>query len=66
MFPENMMSNPDFVKDGKFTDAGMAVLQERMPHVDVSVFASDRNVKGLAKIFTVKSLCDFIDIKLKK
>jgi hypothetical protein len=42
------------------------VLQERMPHVDVSVFASDRNVKGLAKIFTVKSLCDFIDIKLKK
>jgi hypothetical protein len=37
-----------------------------MPHVDVSVFASDRNVKGLAKIFTVKSLCDFIDIKLKK
>ena len=66
LFPENMMSNPVFVKDGKFTDAGMAVLQERMPHVDVSVFASDRNVKGLAKIFTVKSLCDFIDIKLKK
>ncbi len=66
LFPENMMSNPEYVKDGKFTDAGMTVLKERMPHVDLAVFAADRNVKGLAKIFTVKSLCDFIEIKLKK
>ena len=66
LFPENMMSNPDYVKDGKFTDAGMAVLHERMPHVDLSGFDADRNVKGIAKLFTVKSLCDFIEIKLKK
>jgi acyl carrier protein len=66
LFPENMMSNPDYVKDGKFTDAGMAVLKEKMPHVDLSVFEGDRSVKGLAKIFTVKSLCDFIEIKLNK
>lgn len=66
LFPENMMSNPEFVKDGKFTEAGFAVLKERMPHVDLSVFSADRDVKGLAKIFTVKSLCDFIEMKLKK
>ena len=66
LFPENMMSNPDFVKDGKFTDAGFAMLKEKMPHVDLSSFAGDRNVRGLAKLFTVKSLCDFIEIKLKK
>ncbi|MFM8733224.1 MAG: acyl carrier protein [Phycisphaerales bacterium] len=66
LFPENMMSNPDFVKEGKFTDAGMAMLHERMPHVDLSGFGADRNVKGIAKLFTVKSLCDFIEIKLKK
>jgi acyl carrier protein len=66
LFPENMMSNPDFVKEGKFTDAGMAMLLERMPHVDLSGFDADRNVKGIAKLFTVKSLCDFIEIKLKK
>jgi hypothetical protein len=61
-----MMSNPDYVKDGKFTDAGFAVLKEKMPHVDLSNFGGDRNVRGLAKLFTVKSLCDFIEIKLKK
>lgn len=66
LFPENMMSNPDFVKEGKFTDAGMAMLHERMPHVDLSGFDADRNVKGIAKLFTVKSLCDFIEIKLRK
>jgi len=66
LFPENMMSNPDYVKDGKFTDAGFAVLKEKMPHVDLSSFGGDRNVRGLAKLFTVKSLCDFIEIKLKK
>jgi len=66
LFPENMMSNPDFVKEGKFTDAGMKVLREKMPHVDLAVFEGDRNVKGIAKLFTVKSLCDFIEIKLKK
>ena len=66
LFPENMMSNPEFVKEGKFTDAGMAMLREKMPHVNLAVFESDRNVKGIAKLFTVKSLCDFIEIKLKK
>ena len=66
LFPENMMSNPEFVKEGKFTDAGMAMLREKMPHVDLSSFGGDRNVRGLAKLFTVKSLCDFIEIKLKK
>ncbi|MFM9168727.1 MAG: acyl carrier protein, partial [Phycisphaerales bacterium] len=59
-------SNPDFVKEGKFTDAGMAMLYDRMPHVDLLGFDADRNVKGIAKLFTVKSLCDFIEIKLKK
>ncbi len=57
---------PKALKDGKFTDAGFAVLKEKMPHVDLSSFGGDRNVRGLAKLFTVKSLCDFIEIKLKK
>ncbi|NIO59101.1 MAG: hypothetical protein GTO33_07095, partial [Acidobacteria bacterium] len=34
LFPENLMENPEWVADGKFTDAGMAMLKERMPHVD--------------------------------
>ncbi|MHC4769569.1 MAG: acyl carrier protein, partial [Planctomycetota bacterium] len=38
LFPENLLENADWVADGKFTDAGMAMLRERMPHVDFSGF----------------------------
>ena len=34
LFPENLMENAEWVQEGKFTDAGMTMLKERMPHVD--------------------------------
>ena len=64
LFPENFMDNAEWVQDGKFTDAGMAMLRERMPHVDFSAFDADRTVENVAELFTVKSLVDFVERKL--
>jgi acyl carrier protein len=64
LFPENLMENADWVKDGKFTDAGMAMLRQRMPHVDFSSFESDRSVAKVADMITVKSIVDFVYRKL--
>ncbi|MEE8508791.1 MAG: acyl carrier protein [Myxococcota bacterium] len=64
LFPENLMENPEWVVDGKFTDAGMDMLRERMPHVDFSAFDSDRDVNDVSELFTVKSIVDFVDRKL--
>ena len=64
LFPENLMENPEWVEDGKFTDAGMAMLKERMPHVDFSAFESDRDVNKVAELITVKSIVDFVERKL--
>ena len=64
LFPENLMANPDLVKDGKFTDAGMALLKEKMPHVNFASFDADRRVEAVSELFTVKSLCDFVARKL--
>jgi acyl carrier protein len=64
LFPENLMENPDWVRDGKFTDAGMAMLKERMPHVDFSGFEDDRDVNKVAELITVKSIVDFVERKL--
>ncbi len=64
LFPENFMDNPEWVQDGKFTDAGMAMLRERMPHVDFSQFDDDRSVENMSELFTVKSLVDFVERKL--
>jgi acyl carrier protein len=64
LFPENLMENPEWVQDGKFTDVGMAMLRERMPHVDFSAFEDDRDVNKVAQLITVGSIVSFIDRKL--
>jgi acyl carrier protein len=64
LFPENLMENPEWVEDGKFTESGMQMLEERMPHVDFSGFRDDRDVNKVAETITVKSIVDFVDRKL--
>ena len=66
LFPENMLQDPAMVQNGKVTDAGMALLRQKLPHIDFSTFDGDRNVKSLSDVFTVKSLCDFLERKLAK
>ena len=66
LFPENMLQDPAMVQNGKVTDAGMALLRQKLPHIDFSTFDGDRNVKSLSQVFTVKSLCDFLERKLAK
>lgn len=65
LFPENLMENPAWVANGKFTDAGMTMLKQRMPHVDFAKFESDRDVNKVGELITVKSLVDFVERKLK-
>lgn len=64
LFPENLMENPEWVAGGRFTDAGMKMLRERMPHVDFSKFDGDREVAKVAEHITVESLVDFVARKL--
>lgn len=64
LFPENLLENPDWVADGKFTDAGMDMLRERMPHVDFSEFEGDRSVNEVGGLITVGSIVSFVERKL--
>jgi acyl carrier protein len=64
LFPENLMENPEWVQDGRFTDAGMSMLTERMPHVDFSSFETDRDVNKVAELITVDSIVTFVERKL--
>ena len=66
LFPENMLQDPAMVQNGKVTDAGMGLLRQKLPHIDFGAFDTDRNVKSLSQVFTVKSLCDFLERKLAK
>ena len=65
LFPENVTENPEFVKDGRVTEKGLAALKQRLPHADFSKFEQDPEVTKVAEIFTVDAVVNFVDRKLQ-
>ena len=67
LFPiENMMTNPDFVSNGKLTAKGLAEMRIRMPHTDLASFEGDPDINKLGDLFTVNSIVNYIEGKLGK
>lgn len=64
LFPDNLLENPAWFQGNKFTDEGMAMLRERMPHVDFSAFDEDRELDKVGATITVSAIVDFVDRKL--
>ena len=65
LFPENLVDNEEWVANGKLTDAGLDMLKGRMAHVDFDAFeGSDRSISKLGDAITVKSLVNFVELKL--
>ena len=42
LFPEDILTNAEYVKDGKVTPNGVAELKKRMPFADLTKFESSR------------------------
>lgn len=64
LFPENLMENEQWVTGGKFTDEGLDMIRERMPHLDIEVLEQNRDVDKVSELFTVQSIVDFVERKL--
>ena len=41
LFPEDILTNAEYVQDGKVTDAGIAELKQRMPFADLTKFEAN-------------------------
>ena len=66
LFPiENMMTNPEFVSNGKLTAKGLAELRARVPHTDLSEFQNDPDINKLADLFTVNAIVNYIEGRLR-
>ena len=64
LFPaESLMSNPDFVQNGKLTEKGLEEFKVKMPHADITAFKEDPDVNKLPDLFTVASVVNFVDLK---
>ncbi len=64
LFPDDLLNNPEYVDSGKMTEAGLAKLQEAMPHVDLTGFADDPDVSRMTDFFTVGTIVNYVQSKL--
>ena len=64
LFPEDILTNTDYVQDGKVNADGIAKLRERMPFADLSKFEAEPVVQNLGQQLTVKDMCNFVAHKL--
>lgn len=64
MMPEDLAGNPDFVQDGKITDAGLAELKSRMPHADFKDLSAGDDLEEMSKLFTVDAVINYVERKL--
>ena len=65
LFPENVLTDPDFVADGKVADKGIDELRKRLPHADVDKFAENPNVQDIGDLFTVEMITRYIAQKIE-
>ena len=66
LFPENVNSNPEFVKQGMVTDKGIEELRKRLPHIDFTRFSQEPKVTDVPNLFTVNVLVNYVDRKLNQ
>src|SRR5215510_14317296 len=56
LFPDNLVSNPEYVEGGKLTPKGLTTLKAAMPHADFSKFEANPDVNQMSSLFTVKTI----------
>ena len=64
LFPDDILTNAEFVHDGRVTDDGLAKLKERMPFADLTRFESNPVVQDFGNLLTVKDLCNYVSTKV--
>ena len=64
LLPQDILTNPDYVNDGKLNAAGLVKLKERMPFADLSKFEADPKVSKLGEQLTVGDMCRYVESKV--
>jgi acyl carrier protein len=62
--PEDILTNAEFVHDGKVTSAGLAQLKQRMPFANLTKFESNPVVQDFPHLLTVQDMVRYVESKL--
>ena len=63
LFPDDILTNAEFINDGKVTADGLAKLKERMPFADLTKFESNPEVQEFGNLLSVADMCRYIESK---
>ena len=63
LFPDNLLSSPEYVKDGRLTEKGLEMLKEKLPYADFSRL-NDSSVADLPNLFTVGMIVNYVTAKV--
>ncbi|HUU84962.1 MAG TPA: phosphopantetheine-binding protein, partial [Phycisphaerae bacterium] len=64
LFPDEILSNPDYVENGVLTSAGLSKLMEAMPHADFSEFQNNPDISKMPDLFTVRTIINYVQAKI--
>lgn len=65
LFPEDILTNEQYIKDGKVTPDGLVQLRKRMPFANLDGFAANPNVKDFGGMLTVQDMCRYVESKVQ-
>ena len=64
LFPEDILTNAEYIQDGKVTVAGVSELKKRMPFADLTKFEANPLVQDFGNLLTVNDLCRYVESKV--
>ncbi len=64
LFPEDILTNTDFINDGMVTATGLEQLKNRMPFADLSKFEENPEVQEFGNLLSVADMCRYIESKV--
>ncbi len=64
LFPEDILTNAQYVQAGKVTPEGVEQLKKRMPFADLTKFSANPVVQEFGNLLTVQDMCRYVESKV--
>ncbi|MBN2474820.1 MAG: acyl carrier protein [Pirellulales bacterium] len=65
LFPEDILTDSQYVHDGRVTEQGLAELRKRMPFANLDEFVQNPVVQDFGNLLTVADMCRFVESKVE-
>jgi len=64
LFPEDILTNAEYVQNGRLTPDGLTQLKARMPFADLTNFSANPAVQDFGNLLTVQDMCRYVQTKV--